>query len=127
MVHETDGADHSPEPPLGRPPGAPAACQARHVALSVFQWRASDGGDGAELLAAFLSANGLPVRNIGRTANDVRPRGAGRICGASLYVSADAGCVMAGGAPGAPSPVPTIPDVYAVVFGHGAPAVSEIG
>jgi para-aminobenzoate synthetase component I len=92
----------------------------------VFQWRASDGGDGAELLAAFLAANGLPVRNIGRTANQVRPSGAGRICGAALYVSADAGCVMAGGAPGAQSPVPTIPDVYAVVFGHGAPRVSDI-
>ena len=29
---------------------------------------------------------------------------------------------MAGGTPGAPSPVPGIPDMYAVVYAHGAPA-----
>nr|WP_250003891.1 chorismate-binding protein [Actinoplanes sp. M2I2] len=65
-----------------------------------------------------MADNGLSVRNIGRTADHVRPIGAGSICGAALYVSADAGSVMAGGAPGAPSPVPSIPDVYAVVYEH---------
>jgi para-aminobenzoate synthetase component 1 len=34
---------------------------------------------------------------------------------------------MAGGTPGPPSPVPSVPDVYAVVYGHGSPAVSDIG
>ncbi|MEV6851690.1 chorismate-binding protein [Actinoplanes sp. NPDC051411] len=130
MVHETDAVDHSPEPPLGRPPGAPAACQARHVALSVFQWHASEGGDGAEPLAEFLTDNGLSVRNIGRSASQVHPVVDSRVCGAALYVSAAAGCVMAGGRPGAPSPVPAVPDIYAVVYGHGyAPAhrnVSDI-
>jgi para-aminobenzoate synthetase component 1 len=97
----------------------------------VFQWRASDGGDGAELLAGFLGDNGLPVRNIGRTVSQVHPVGDGQVCGAALYVSADAGCVMAGGAAGAASPVPAVPDIYAVVYGHRcAPAhrkLSEIG
>ena len=33
---------------------------------------------------------------------------------------------MAGGTPGAASPVPSIPDVYAVVYGHGSAPVSDI-
>nr|WP_245923130.1 chorismate-binding protein [Actinoplanes atraurantiacus] len=84
----------------------------------MFRWFRCDGGDPAELVATFFEANGLPVRNIGRTATQIRPTGAGSVCGAALYVSADAGCVMAGGVPGAPTPVPAIPDVYAVVYVH---------
>lgn len=42
----------------------------------------------------------------------------GSVCGAALYVSAAAGSVMVGGPPAAPSPVPGIPDVVAVVHGH---------
>jgi para-aminobenzoate synthetase component 1 len=81
-----------------------------------------DAGDPAELVSGFLAANGLPVRDIGRTAPQVHPDGHGSLCGASLYVSAAAGSVMAGTHPGAPSPVPGIPDVYAVVYVHAAPA-----
>ena len=84
-----------------------------------------DGGDPAELVAAFLSGNGLPVRDIGRTANHFHPTGARTPCGAALYVSASAGSVMAGGPPGAPSPVPGIPDVVAVVYRHGDPPESS--
>nr|WP_239169095.1 chorismate-binding protein [Actinoplanes deccanensis] len=84
----------------------------------MFQWFRCDGGDPAELVAEFFGANGLPVRNIGRTATRVRPIVDGSVCGAALYVSADAGSVMAGGTLGAPSPVPAIPDVYAVVHVH---------
>ncbi|MCA2214932.1 chorismate-binding protein [Wangella sp. NEAU-J3] len=65
-----------------------------------------------------MSANGLPVRDLRRTGRQVRPFGPGGICGAALYVSPDAGSVMAGGPVGAPTPVPRIPDVYAVVFAH---------
>jgi para-aminobenzoate synthetase component 1 len=97
----------------------------------VFQWHARAGEDGAELLADFLASNGLPVRNIGRTVSQKHPIGDGEICGAALYVSAAAGCVMAGGRPGARSPVPAVPDIYAVVYGHRyAPArrkLSDIG
>nr|WP_231954343.1 chorismate-binding protein [Actinoplanes derwentensis] len=70
-------------------------------------------------MAAFLAHNGLPVRNLGRTDDKTNPIGDGAVCGAALYVSADAGSVMAGGTVGAPSPVPGIPDVYAVVYAHG--------
>ncbi|KHD77545.1 anthranilate synthase [Actinoplanes utahensis] len=87
----------------------------------MFRWHQGDPGDPAELLAGFLADNGLPVRNLGRTGDQDRPIGDGEICGAALYVSADAGSVMAGGAPGAPTPVPVVPDVYAVVYAHGAP------
>ena len=80
-----------------------------------------DGGDPAELVSAFLADNGLPVRDMGRTATDFHPTGAGTPCGAALYVSASAGSVMVGGPPGAPSPVPGIPDVVAVVHVHGDP------
>jgi para-aminobenzoate synthetase component 1 len=85
-----------------------------------------DDGDPAELVAAFLEDNGLPVRDIGRTATQFHPTGAGTPCGAALYVSASAGSVMVGGPPGAPSPVPGIPDVVAVVHRHGDPAESSL-
>jgi para-aminobenzoate synthetase component I len=81
----------------------------------------ADGGDPAELVAAFLDDNGLPVRDMGRTATPFHPTGAGSPCGAALYVSASAGSVMAGGPAGAPSPVPGIPDVVAVVHRHDEP------
>jgi para-aminobenzoate synthetase component 1 len=58
------------------------------------------------------------VRNLGRTVSHIHPVGDGTACGAALYVSADAGSVMAGGPPGAPSPVPSIPDVVAVMYSH---------
>ncbi|MEU4220582.1 chorismate-binding protein [Actinoplanes sp. NPDC026623] len=77
-----------------------------------------DPGDPAELVSAFLSGNGLPVREFGRTASQIHPTGAGTPCGAALYVSASAGSVMVGGPPGAPSPVPGIPDVVAVAYVH---------
>jgi len=43
----------------------------------------------------------------------------GSVCGAALFVSAAAGAWAAGGALGAPSPVPAVPDVVAVVYEHG--------
>ncbi|MET0495145.1 MAG: chorismate-binding protein [Actinoplanes sp.] len=93
--------------------------------LCGFGWSAGDPGHPAELVADFLGANGLPVRDLGRTATQVHPIGAGSLCGAALYVSAAAGSVMAGGPPGPPNPVPGIPDVVAVVYVHtDAAAVS---
>ncbi|WP_083971664.1 chorismate-binding protein [Actinoplanes awajinensis] len=118
MVHAHGLGDHSPVPPLGAPPGAPASCGARHHALRTFQWFRGDSGDPAELVTAFLEGNGLPVRKLGRTGDKDRPDGHGAICGASLYVSADAGCVMINATAGGPSPVPAVPDVYAVIWVH---------
>ena len=120
MVHGSTSLDHFPTPLPGVPPAAPASCQGRHRASTVFRWRRCDGGDPAELVAEFLADNGLGVRNIGRTDEQVHPTGAGSICGAALYVSADAGSVMAGATVGAASPVPAIPDVYAVMYVHTA-------
>src|SRR4051812_12407972 len=123
MVHATGAVDHS-APLLPSPlPGAPASCQGRHRASTVFRWFRCDGGDPAKLVADFLAGNGLAVRNFGRTVTEEHPTGAGTVCGAALYVSAAAGSVMAGGPAGAPSPVPAIPDVYAVVYVHSAGSV----
>jgi para-aminobenzoate synthetase component I len=129
MVHESGPVGHFPTPPSASLPGAPASCQGRHRALTRFEWFACDAGDPAELVAAFLDANGLGVRNIGRTATQEHPFGAGTLCGAALYVSAAAGSVMNGGPSGQPSPVPRIPDVYAVVYAHAdtAPAAPAAG
>ncbi|MEU8243414.1 chorismate-binding protein [Actinoplanes missouriensis] len=127
MLHGTGHVDHCPSAPSGAPPAAPAACQARHHALRVFRWHRGDPGDPAELLSDFLAGNGLPVRNLGRTADKNKTIGDGTICGAALYVSADAGCVMVGGDLGAPSPVPDVPDVYAVVYQHNSKSQEKSG
>jgi len=82
-------------------------------------WSIGDGGDPAELLTAFLLEDGLPVRELGRTATDFHPVGPGTVCGAVLYVSAAAASVMAGGPRGPASPVPSIPDIFARVYLHG--------
>jgi para-aminobenzoate synthetase component 1 len=121
MVVGGGGADRFPTPVDAALPGAPAACQGRHRALCRFSWSIHDGGDPAELVAAFLVANGLPVRDLSRSATQSHPVGAGSLCGATLYVSAAAGSVMAGGPPGPASPVPDIPDVVAVVHVHAPP------
>nr|WP_231956680.1 MULTISPECIES: chorismate-binding protein [unclassified Actinoplanes] len=73
-------------------------------------------------MTGFLADNGLPVRNLGRTDDKDRTIGHGAICGASLYVSADAGSVMINATPGGPSPIPVVPDVYAVVWVHASVA-----
>ncbi|WP_436536790.1 chorismate-binding protein [Actinoplanes sp. HUAS TT8] len=118
MVHAQGSVGHSPVPPPGAPPAAPAACNARHHALRSFSWHRGDSGDPAELLTEFLAGNGLPVRNLGRSDDKYRTNSHSAICGASLYVSADAGSVMINVTPGSASPVPSIPDIYAVVWGH---------
>jgi para-aminobenzoate synthetase component I len=118
MVHESGFPDHFPTPPVVSAPGAPASCLGRHRPSSVFRWSTADGGDPAELVAGYLSDNGLPVRDLGRTVNQLHPVGAGTPCGAALYVSAAAGSVMAGAPVGPPSPVPAIPDVVAVMYCH---------
>jgi para-aminobenzoate synthetase component 1 len=120
MIDGEPGADRFPTPVDAALPGAPTSCQGRHRALCRFSWSIHDGGDPAELVSAFLTANGLPVRDFSRSASKTHPVGAGSLCGAALYVSAAAGSVMVGGPVGPPSPVPDIPDVVAVVLVHGS-------
>nr|WP_236718396.1 chorismate-binding protein [Actinoplanes sp. TFC3] len=93
----------------------------RHRPSCRFEWYREEGGDPAELVTAWLAGNGLPVRNLILSATRFHPIGAGSVCGASLYVSADAGSVMAGGTLGASTPVPGIPDVAAVLYVHTEP------
>jgi para-aminobenzoate synthetase component 1 len=90
-------------------------------------WRLEDGGDPAALVEEFLADAGLRVGAAAVGATRVRAAGVGGApkaspdagaCGACLYVSAAAGAYLAGAPPGAPSPVPAIPDVVAVVYGY---------
>src|SRR4051794_10671432 len=126
MVHESGFADHFPTPLSGPPPGAPASCLGGHRPSSVFRWSVGDAGDPAELVAGYLTGNGLPVRDLRQTAIVFHPVGAGTVCGAALFVSAAAGSVMAGGPIGRTGPVPAIPDVVAVVYTHAEPAAGRM-
>ena len=96
-------------------PGAPAECRGRLVERARLEWRPADGGDPATLAQEFLTAHGLSVADLTRPAAH-RPDG---VCGAALYVSAAAGALMTAGPPGAPTPAPALPDLVAVVYGHG--------
>nr|WP_026208954.1 anthranilate synthase component I family protein [Catelliglobosispora koreensis] len=85
----------------------PESCRAHAVEVARFEWHQGDPGDPAVLLEEFLHRNaalsGHPV------------------CGAAVLISAAAGAAMIGGATGAPSPAPTVPDVAAVVYRAGTP------
>jgi len=109
-------------------PGVPEICRGHVWERSRFEWRASDGGDPAALLVAYLAGLGLPVADLlGPAARDARlrheraRRERDGLCGAALFVSAAAAAVMTGAAPGAASPVPAVPDVVAVEYRHGPP------
>ncbi|MTK02102.1 anthranilate synthase component I family protein [Micromonospora sp. CP22] len=98
------------------PPGVPAACRGRLTEHARWQWRPADGGDPATHVEQFLADHGLHPTDQSRPA---RPHPHG-ICGAALYVSAAAGAVLAGGAPGAPNPA-DLPEVAVVVYEHTDP------
>ncbi len=97
------------------PPGVPAACRGRLVEVDRIEWRVGEAGDPAEAVAAFCDRyegghSGL----------------SGSVCGVAVLVSAAAGAVMAGGAAGAPTPVPAVPDVAAVAYAHGPGAAGAV-
>ncbi|MEU5723429.1 chorismate-binding protein [Micromonospora sp. NPDC047738] len=95
-------------------PGAPAGCRDRLVERARLQWHPADGGDPAVLAQEFLAAHGIAWHDLARPGTH-DPTG---VCGAALHLSAAAGALIAGGAPGAPSPVPALPDMVVVVYGH---------
>jgi para-aminobenzoate synthetase component I len=108
---------------LGRPqelsdiaPGVPSGCRQRIREYARLEWRVSDGGDPAEVLAGFLADLGRPVDDLSRPSG-VRDD---RLCGVAVLVSAGAAAVMAGAAPGPPSPAPGVPDLVAVGYRHAA-------
>ncbi len=88
------------------PAGAPAACRDRLVEVERLEWRVGDGGDPAAIAEDFARRHD-------------RPHGEGGACGVALLVSAAAGAVMVGGATGAPSPAPAVPDLALVAYEHG--------
>jgi para-aminobenzoate synthetase component 1 len=90
------------------PPGVPAACRDRLVEVDRLEWRLGDGGDPAALAAAFRA------RFAGAHSGED-----GSVCGVAVLLSAAAGAVMVGGATGAPSPVPAVPDLVLVAYAHG--------
>ncbi|MFG2052416.1 chorismate-binding protein [Micromonospora sp. NPDC048930] len=95
-------------------PAAPLDCRHRLVERARLEWWPADGGDPAALAEDFLAAHGIDLREVSRPAvHD--PDG---VCGAALYLSAAAGARAAGGSTGAPTPVPALPDLAVVVYGH---------
>ncbi|WP_200214417.1 chorismate-binding protein [Micromonospora coerulea] len=101
-------------------PGAPDGCRDRLVERARLQWRCGDGGDPATLAQDFLTGHGIAVTDLGRPARH-DPDG---VCGAALYLSAAAGALLAGGAPGTATPVPALPDLVVVVYDHADGAAS---
>ncbi|MGW5673187.1 chorismate-binding protein, partial [Micromonospora sp. NPDC003776] len=95
-------------------PAAPADCRARLTERARLQWWPADGGDPAALAEEFLAEHGLDLRDLARPARH-DPDG---VCGAAVYLSAAAGARLAGAPLGPPSPVPALPDLVVVVYGH---------
>jgi para-aminobenzoate synthetase component 1 len=97
------------------PPGVDAACLPRLQEVDRLEWRVGDGGDPADLAADFHA------RYAGAHTDDD-----GAICGVAVLISAAAGAVMVGGATGAPSPVPAVPDLVLVAYRHGPAREPEV-
>jgi len=101
-----------------RPPGTPAAWSGPLVERERWEWRTGDGGDPAQLLAAFLAEHGLdgPLR-------------AQRGDTAVALLAGAAGCARLGGLPvGRSSPVPAVPELVAVAYAAGgAPPAAAAG
>jgi len=93
-----------------RPSNSVTPCS-RSWERSRWEWRVGDPGDPAAGVTAFLAGFGLGRPGVG-------PGPDPAVCGATLFISAAAGAVMAAGPLGPPSPVPAVPDVVAVVHGH---------
>jgi para-aminobenzoate synthetase component 1 len=96
------------------PPGVDAACLPRLTEVDRLEWRIGDGGDPAALAAVFRARHAGP-----HTGED------GTVCGIAVLVSAAAGAAMVGGATGAPSPAPAVPDLALVAYRHGPARAPE--
>ncbi len=80
---------------------------------SRLEWRLGEPGDPAVLATEFLAEHGLGLPS--RTHRDNDPTQRDDVV-AQLYLSAAAGAWMIGGAVGAPSPTPSIPDLVVIVY-----------
>jgi para-aminobenzoate synthetase component 1 len=101
--------------------GSPTDCVGRVRERSRLEWWLRDGGDPADLVERFLGAVGL-----GLTDPAAHDPATGSVCGAVLYLSGAAGAAMIGGATGAASPAPAVPDLVIVVYEHGDPGVPVV-
>ncbi|WP_435871430.1 chorismate-binding protein [Micromonospora echinaurantiaca] len=109
-----DGVETLPSARLIDVPAAPALCRRTLVERARWEWRPADGGDPAALAEDFLAAHGVALHDLARPGARHDPGG---LCGAALYVSAAAGALLAGAAPGAANPA-DLPEVAVVVYGH---------
>jgi para-aminobenzoate synthetase component 1 len=102
--------------------GAPPSCSRGIWERSRYEWRVSDGGDPAALLAAFLTDAGIAVHDLTRPVPPHHPI-PGTVCGAALLISAAAGAAMIGVPAGPATPAPGVPDLVAIVYQHGPPRI----
>jgi para-aminobenzoate synthetase component 1 len=115
------------------PPRMPDHCASHAVEVARLQWSVLDGGDPAELAVKFLAPYGIAVSFAGppdacRTDHPLDST----VCGAALFLSAAAGAHMIAHrtrAVAAPTPVPAVPDLVAVVYAavQSAPAFPDRG
>ncbi|SCL56268.1 para-aminobenzoate synthetase component 1 [Micromonospora yangpuensis] len=97
-------------------PAAPVNCRHRLTEHTRWQWHLTDGGNPAGDLETFLAAHDLSLHDLTRpTTTHHHTR---RTCGAALYVSAAAGAHLAHAPTGAPTPIPALPDIVAIVYHH---------
>jgi len=85
------------------------------------EWRSTEGGDPAQHLEDFLTADGLNVRSFStpRLSRSVAKSEAGSVCGAAVLISAAGAAAMLKRGPVAkPTPAPAVPDLAVVVYEH---------
>jgi para-aminobenzoate synthetase component I len=103
---------------------APTPCSAVLAERSRLEWRCDSGGDPALLLAGFLAEAGLSIpeasEDFANPSTWWKNSPDHAVCGAAVFISAAAGAAMIGAPAGPSSPVPVVPDLVAVVFGHAA-------
>src|SRR5687767_14720883 len=89
------------------PPGSAPSCRPHVWERSRLEWHSRDGGDPLSILAAFLTAAGLPVYDLSRsrTVTDT-------VCGAAVLLAPPSTVA---------SPAPGVPDLVAVVYAHTPP------
>jgi para-aminobenzoate synthetase component 1 len=96
-------------------PGLPEGCRDRRREFARLEWRRQDGGDPAARLEQFCDEVGLRTGDLSRPGRHDR---SAALCGVAILVSAAAGAQMIGGAAGALSPAPAVPDLVAVAYRH---------
>ncbi|WP_116072370.1 chorismate-binding protein [Asanoa ferruginea] len=114
------GVETLPQPATGFA-GVAATCTLRIRERSRMEWRSTEGGDPAQHLEDFLTADGLNVRSFSspRLSRSVAKSEAISVCGAAILISAAGAAAMLKRGPVAkPTPAPAVPDLAVVVYEH---------